>query len=68
MQIDNHLAENTMCLSRPRLLHPSGSLRLAGSAPPEGFDCPTALGKKNWLFIGNPRATARKAPAESPQA
>ena len=53
VEIDNNQTENAICLSRPRLLRPSGSLRLAVSAPPRGSGCPTAVGKKNWLFIGD---------------
>ena len=53
MEIDNHLVENSICLSR-RLTAPSpcGPLSRAVSAPAGGFGCPTAVGKKNWLFIG----------------
>ena len=40
----------------PRLPRPAGSLA-AGCLrpPPQGVGCPTAIGKKNWLFIGDPK-------------
>ena len=60
-QIDNNSVENAICLRRPRLLRPSGSPWLAVSAPPRGFDGPCALGKKNWLFIGDVKAGPRGA-------
>jgi len=44
-----------------RLAHPAGSLWLAVSAPTGGSGCPTAIGKKNWLFIGHPKAGQRSA-------
>ena len=62
MEIDNNLVENSICRSR-RLTAPSpcGPLSRAVSAPAGGFGCPTAVGKKNWLFIGAETAGATAA-------
>ena len=62
VELDNNSVENAICLSRrPTAPSPCGPLSRAVSAPARGFGCPCALGKKNYLFIGDVGAGQRSA-------